>query len=66
MASWEKVAHALASRMYHQAHCRDHAENTEGCPFCDDRAAYELYEAKLDEVSKRIRKYANEGRSARE
>lgn len=48
--SWQQIAHALAARVQNFAHCDTHHTIAlglqEGCPFCQDREALRLYEAK--------------------
>jgi hypothetical protein len=58
--SWRAVARVLGERMYHQAegarddHDHGRAEaDPDNCPFCADRAAYDLYVRKLESEGKR-------------
>jgi hypothetical protein len=47
--SWKALAHELGDRMANHAFCNDHnppLAESEGCPYCDDIAAYLLYAAK--------------------
>jgi hypothetical protein len=49
LPSWRDLAGILAERVYHNAECRAHPDESEpgdGCPFCKDRAAYRLWERK--------------------
>lgn len=44
--SWQAVAAALAHRMAHHARCPQHPAADavpDDCPWCADRAAYQLY-----------------------
>lgn len=47
--SWRAVADALAERMENHAYCDTHPDpgaNADKCPFCADRAAYRMWQAK--------------------
>jgi len=47
--SWKAIAEKLAERMSYHAYCDTHPEREatpDTCPFCADRAAYRLWEAK--------------------
>lgn len=49
--SWRSVADALAARLYHRCYCDQHPESRAepiNCPFCADRAAYRMWQAKRD------------------
>lgn len=48
--SWETVARALGEQMEAHAFCNEHRKITEGCPACDDLAAYQMYRAKLTSI----------------
>lgn len=46
---WRVIAGILAERVYHNAECATHPDESkpgDGCPFCKDRAAYRLWERK--------------------
>lgn len=63
-ASWQAVARKLAARMRHHAECSDHdsADPDPDCPFCSDRAAYELFVAK--DAAFNARRQARDGSPA--
>jgi hypothetical protein len=46
--TWRELADMLAERLSHHANCENgHTEiEPENCPFCRDRAVYQLWEAK--------------------
>lgn len=46
--TWRQVAEVLAHRLVNHAYCEVHPESRPGeqCPFCDDRAAYRLWQRK--------------------
>jgi hypothetical protein len=46
--SWEQVAKALAGRLRNHAYCETHpgSRPDAACPFCADRSAYRLWQAK--------------------
>jgi hypothetical protein len=44
--SWETVARALGERMSYRDFCEAHPASdpdVDGCPFCKDRAAYQMF-----------------------
>lgn len=48
MPSWRELAERLGARMESHAFCVDHDETDpqSDCPYCQDRAAFRLYERK--------------------
>lgn len=47
--SWREIAKILAARVENYAHCAVHDlahADPASCPFCDDRAAYQMYQRK--------------------
>jgi hypothetical protein len=46
--SWREVADQLASRLENHAYCDEHptVRPDDTCPFCRDRAAFQVWEAK--------------------
>jgi hypothetical protein len=48
LPSWKDVAATLAHSLAEHAHCDRHPESDpyDGCPFCEDRDAYRLWERK--------------------
>jgi hypothetical protein len=53
VTAWKWVATRLGDRMQHHAHCAAHPlpeADPINCPFCDDRAAYLEYVAKVREA----------------
>lgn len=53
--SWRAVAEVLAKRVWNYAQCNQHPESdpNAGCPFCEDRAAYRLWERKSGKTFKK-------------
>jgi hypothetical protein len=47
--TWKRIAMILGGQMEDHAFCEDHpvSEPEPQCPFCEDRAAYRLFVAKL-------------------
>lgn len=62
--SWEAIAHTLASRLMHHAHCENGCSELSPniCPFCHDIVAYRAYLAKcesLGRVPMKVSDYGN-------